>query len=75
MKKLNYSYLTLLFFLVCAVTVKAQQETNYNLNDSLKKYRQAYAKEKNDVNLVNMYDMESSYFRRINTDSCLFKRI
>ena len=72
MKKLNYSYLTLLFFLVCAVTVKAQQETNYNLNDSLKKYRQAYAKEKNDLNLVNMYDMESSYYRRINTDSSLF---
>jgi len=72
MKKLNYSYLTLLFLLICTGMVKAQQVTNYNLNDSLKKYRQAYAKEKNDVNLVNMYDMESSYYRRINTDSSLF---
>jgi len=72
MKKLNYSYLTLLFFLVCAVTVKAQQATNFNENDSLKKYRQAYAKEKNNLNLVNMYDQESAYYRRINIDSSLF---
>ena len=51
--------------------VKAQQVTNYNINDSLKKYRQAYAVAKTDQNLVYLYDMESSYYRRINTDSCL----
>ena len=72
MKRLKYIYLTLPYFLFCAGMVKAQQVTNYNINDSLKKYRQAYAAEKSDENLVNMYDMESSYYRRINTDSCLF---
>ena len=72
MKKLNYSYLILFFFLACAGIVKAQQATNFNENDSLKKYRQAYAKEKNNLNLVNMYDQESAYYRRINIDSSLF---
>jgi tetratricopeptide (TPR) repeat protein len=72
MKKLKYIYLTLLFPLFCAGIARAQQVTNYNISDSLKKYRQAYAAAKNDQNLVNLYDMESSYYRRINTDSCLF---
>jgi two-component system NtrC family sensor kinase len=72
MKKLKYIYLTILYFLFCAGMVRAQQVTNFNINDSLKKYRQAYAAEKSDLNLVNMYDMESSYYRRINSDSCLF---
>ncbi len=71
MKKLTNIYLTLFFFLVCAGAVKAQQQNNYNVNDSLKKYRQAYALKKNDMNLVNLYDMESSYYRRVNTDSSL----
>jgi two-component system NtrC family sensor kinase len=72
MKKLKYIYLILFLLLFCAGMIRAQQVTNFNLIDSLKKYRQAYAAEKSDVNLVNMYDMESSYYRRINTDSCLF---
>ncbi len=72
MKKQRYFYLLLFIFLFSAGRIKAQQVTNYNINDSLKKYRQAYAAAKNDQNLVNLYDMESSYYRRINTDSCLF---
>jgi two-component system NtrC family sensor kinase len=72
MKKLKYIYLILFFFLFGGCIVKAQQENNYNVSDSLKKYHQAYAAAKNDQNLVNLYDMESSYYRRINTDSCLF---
>ena len=64
--------MTIFFVLVCAGTVKAQQENNFNIIDSLKKYHQAYAKEKTDLNLVNLYDMESSYYRRINTDSSLY---
>jgi signal transduction histidine kinase len=71
MKKLRYIYLILFFFLFGGCIVKAQQVTNYNINDSLKKYRQAYAVAKTDQNLVYLYDMESSYYRRINTDSCL----
>jgi len=71
MKKTRYIYLILFFFLFCGCIVKAQQVNNYNINDSLKKYRQAYAAAKNDYNLVQLYDMESSYYRRINTDSCL----
>jgi signal transduction histidine kinase len=72
MNKPKYIYLFLLFFLFCAGRISAQQVANYNINDSLKKYREAYAGAKNDSNLVNLYDMESSYYRRINTDSCLF---
>jgi two-component system NtrC family sensor kinase len=72
MNKPRLIYLILFFFLFCAGRISAQQVANYNINDSLKKYRQAYAEAKNDSNLVNLYDMESSYYRRINTDSCLF---
>jgi two-component system NtrC family sensor kinase len=72
MKNLKYIYSLLVFLLFCAGDIKAQQQNNYNVNDSLKKYRQAYALQKNDMNLVNLYDMESSYYRRINTDSSLF---
>jgi len=72
MNKPKYIYFFLFFFLFCAGRISAQQVANYNINDSLKKYRQAYAGAKNDSNLVNLYDMESSYYRRINTDSCLF---
>jgi signal transduction histidine kinase len=72
MNKPKYIYLFLFFFLFCAGRISAQQVANYNINDSLKKYRQAYATAKTDSNLFNLYDMEAGYYRRINTDSCLF---
>jgi signal transduction histidine kinase len=72
MKKLRYIYLTSFFFIAGLCLVSAQQKNNFNVTDSLKYYRQAYARVKNDQNLMLLYDFESAYYRRINTDSSLF---